>query len=96
MSETVGGDVGRARDAFARHEWRTAFELLWAAEQREPLEPADVELLAESARWGDTYREIPYTRDVEWMDEYSRLVEEFFPYRTELIIEQLKAAGLYE
>jgi hypothetical protein len=53
-------------------------------------------LLAESARWGDTYRATPYTRDVEWEDERSRLVEEFFPYRTDAMIEQLRAAGLYE
>jgi hypothetical protein len=51
-------------------------------------------VVAESARWGDTDRETPYTRDVEWMDEYTRLVEEFFPYRTEVLIEQLSEAEL--
>lgn len=52
-------------------------------------------LLAESARWGDTYRSTPYTRDVEWEAERSRLVAEFFPYRTGIMIGQLRAAGLY-
>ncbi len=52
-------------------------------------------LLAESARWGDTYRTTPYTRDVEWQEEYDRLMDEFFPYRTEEMIAQLQAAGLY-
>jgi hypothetical protein len=53
-------------------------------------------LLAESARWGDTYREPPFTRDVEWADEYARLMDEYFPYRTEAMIEQLAAVGLWE
>ena len=52
-------------------------------------------LLAESARWGDTYRAVPYTRDVEWQAEYDRLMTEYFPYRTEELIAQLTAAGLY-
>lgn len=52
-------------------------------------------LLAESARWGDTYREPPYTRDVEWIAEYNRLMEDYFPYRTDQMIAQLRAVGLY-
>lgn len=52
-------------------------------------------LLAESARWGDTYRSTPYTRDVEWQAEYDRLMDEYFPYRTDQMIDQLTAAGLY-
>lgn len=53
-------------------------------------------LLAESARWGDTYRATPYTRDVEWQEEYDRLMTSYFPARTAALIEQLRAAGLYE
>ncbi len=53
-------------------------------------------VLAESARWGDADREPPYTRDVEWAEERARLVEEFFPQRTAVLIEQLRAAGLYD
>lgn len=52
-------------------------------------------LLAESARWGDTYREVPYTRDVEWQAEYDRLMETYFPVRTAELIQQLEAVGLY-
>ena len=51
--------------------------------------------LAESARWGDTYRRPAYTRDVEWEAEYSRLMDEYFPYRTDALITQLQAVGLY-
>lgn len=53
-------------------------------------------LVAESARWGDTYRDTPYTRDVEWQAEYTRLMTEFFPRRTDELIAQLRAVGLYE
>lgn len=53
-------------------------------------------LVAESARWGDTYRDVPYTRDVEWQAEYDRLMTEFFPRRTDALIAQLRAVGLYE
>jgi hypothetical protein len=52
-------------------------------------------VLAESARWGDADRSVPYTRDVEWADERRRLTEEFFPRRTDVLIGQLRAAGLY-
>jgi hypothetical protein len=52
-------------------------------------------ILGESARWGDTDRAVPYTRDVEWEAERQRLLTEFFPQRTAVLIEQLTAAGLY-
>lgn len=52
-------------------------------------------IVAESARWGDTYRSTPYTRDVEWQAENDRLQDEYFPYRTDALIAQLQAAGLY-
>ena len=55
MGDNVGDDVSAARAAFARHDWRAAFDLLRTAEEREPLGPADVELLAESARWAREY-----------------------------------------
>ena len=53
-------------------------------------------VVGESARWGDVIRTTPYTRDVEWMAERERLRTEYFPQRTEILIERLTAAGLYE
>ncbi len=52
-------------------------------------------IVAESARWGDTYRTAPYTRDGEWLTEHDRLMAEFFPQRTDALISQLQGAGLY-
>jgi hypothetical protein len=40
-------------------------------------------------------RKSPYTRDVEWAEERRRLTAEYFPARTAVLIEQLRAAGLY-
>ncbi len=53
-------------------------------------------VVAESARWGDANREPPYTRDVEWMEERTRLLEEFFPYRSGYLEQQLRDAGLMD
>lgn len=56
----------------------------------------DRAIVCESARWGDVVRTTqPYTRDVEWIAEKNRLLTQFFPRRTDLVIQQLKNAGLY-
>jgi hypothetical protein len=64
----------------------------------------DAAVIAESARWGDyrrdvhQYKEGPYdryTRDKHWRPEVKRLLEDYFPNRTKVFVEQLKAAQLY-
>ncbi len=64
------------------------------------LDPA---ILAESARWGDYRREVHpykegpyerYTRDEHWRPEVRRLLEEYFPKRTDALWKQLQASGL--
>jgi hypothetical protein len=53
-------------------------------------------VIGESARWGDVRRATPpYTRNVEWTNELNRLLNEYFPVRTEILLGQYKAAGLY-
>ncbi len=53
-------------------------------------------ILGESARWGDARRATrPYTRDVEWIAERDRLMNEYFPQRTAVLIDQLRDAGLF-
>lgn len=54
----------------------------------------DLAVILESARWGDDRREPPYTRDVEWQAELNRLVNDYFPRRTGLVLQQLRNAGL--
>jgi hypothetical protein len=53
-------------------------------------------IIAESARWGDgSGRVEPCTRDEHWLPEVNKIRYEFFPYRTPIVIGQLKHAGLY-
>ncbi len=49
-------------------------------------------LIAESARWGDTIRpdrQPPYKPDVEWQAELSAQLEDYFPRRNQIVLEQL-------
>src|SRR5262249_27108243 len=66
-----------------------------AARWMKRAEEVDVAIIAESARWGGFRRDPPYTRDQDWMKEQRRLVENYFPRRTEIVLKQLRAAGLY-
>ena len=53
-------------------------------------------LACESARWGDWRRPgNAYTRDVEWLEEQRRLLEEYFPRRPGIVMSQFRRAGLY-
>lgn len=61
-------------------------------------------IVAESARWGDYRRDVHqfqsgpyqlYTRDDQWRTEQNRLLSQYFPQRTSIVLSQLRAAGLY-
>ena len=49
-------------------------------------------VIAESARWGDPNR---YTRDIQWQQELNQLVEQYFPRRTQGMIDGLRRSGMY-
>jgi hypothetical protein len=62
-------------------------------------------IVAESARWGDyrrdvhRYKEGPYelyTRDTHWVPEVDRLLNDYFPKRTAVVLKQFQARGLME
>jgi hypothetical protein len=64
----------------------------------------ELPIIAESARWGDYRRDVHryasppyelYTRDNQWRTEQARLVSNYFPARTSMVLSQLRAAGLY-
>jgi hypothetical protein len=71
------------------------------------LNQVDDALIDESARWGDYRRDVhqfltnpngPYelsTRDNQWQTEKTRLQNTYFPVRTQNVINQYLAAGLY-
>ncbi len=52
-------------------------------------------VIGESARWGDGRRRDAYTRDVEWVAERDRLLNEYFPRRTDVLLGQLTDEGLF-
>lgn len=55
----------------------------------------DRAIIGESARWGDALRpNQPYTR-TDWLAERDRLLNQYFPVRTNNVIGQLKQAGFY-
>jgi len=58
---------------------------------------AEIELpiIAESARWGDAQQEPPLTKNDDWIPAADTIEQDYFPVRTQLVIEQLQTAGLY-
>ena len=61
-------------------------------------------IAAESARWGDYRRDVhrhqsgPYTLftwNGDWIEENNRLLNDYFPVRTDLVLEQMRRRDLY-
>ena len=52
-------------------------------------------MVAESARWGDQHRALPYTRDEQWLAERNFILTNWFPKRASNVLQQFRAAGLY-
>lgn len=54
-------------------------------------------LVGESARWGDAdpNHDIAYTRDDEWLPLVGRMLSNYFPQRSSIVLNQLKAKNLY-
>lgn len=59
------------------------------------IEEIDLAIIAESARWGDSKREPAYTRDNAWIPAYKWIIDDFFPNRTNIVLNQLKAKGWF-
>ncbi len=52
-------------------------------------------LIAESARWGDYRRAVPYTVAKDFRDLRENLLENWFPRRSEIVLTQFRDQGLY-
>ena len=46
-------------------------------------------IIAESARWGDSNKRVPFNKN-DWLAEVNWILEEFFPRRSEIVIDQFK------
>ncbi len=62
----------------------------------------DGALIAESARWGDYRRDVApagdrtlYTQEQHWRPAVEELTETYFPGRTAVVLQQMRAVGLY-
>ena len=52
-------------------------------------------IVGESARWGDQLSSAPFTRDEHWTQQRDSLLVNYFPRRSQIVLEQLRSAGLY-
>jgi len=53
-------------------------------------------MICESARWSDWYTPYnPYTLNDHWLPRKADLINNYFPQRTDVLLAQLKTAGLY-
>jgi hypothetical protein len=52
-------------------------------------------IAAESARWGDSKRATPLTRNVEWVTEMNRVYGDYFSQRPGIVLGQLQAKGWF-
>lgn len=68
-----------------------AVDRLWMENAGE----VELALLAESARWGDYRRSVPYTPDSERLAEEEYLRTQYFPRRSAIVLEQFRAQGMY-
>jgi hypothetical protein len=55
----------------------------------------DKAIIGESARWGDDQTYPPYTRNGHWIPERDRLINDYFPIRTDIVIDQLRMYGMF-
>ncbi|MBN1510125.1 MAG: lamin tail domain-containing protein [Sedimentisphaerales bacterium] len=55
----------------------------------------DLAVIAESARWGDAKVTRPRTKDDDWLPQVQSLLNDYFPRRTDIVLNQLKARNWY-
>ena len=55
----------------------------------------DLAIIAESARWGDSKSSTARTKDDFWIPAVNRVVNDYMPYRSEIVLQQLLAENLY-
>ena len=63
----------------------------------------DLAIIAESARWGDYRKDVSpsdgdrllYTRNGHWLARKENLLINYFPYRTDIVVQQFRSIGLF-
>jgi len=65
------------------------------ARYREIAQFIDRAIVGESARWGDAPGGRARTRDDDWIKERDRILNQYLPVRSGIVLEQLRKANLY-
>jgi len=52
-------------------------------------------VVLESARWGDSKRTAPFTRNAEWLSEVNRIQNSYFSQRSATVLTQFRSKGWY-
>jgi len=55
----------------------------------------DLAIIAESARWGDAKVSYPRTRNEHWLPQIEHIINDYLPYRTNVVLNQFKSQGWY-
>jgi hypothetical protein len=58
-------------------------------------ETIDLAIIAESARWGDAKVSKPRTKDDDWLPQVDYLINDYFPFRTDVVLNQLQSKNWY-
>jgi len=88
------------RQVFGDHAHRNLFNYgaataaMSAARYQELADLVELAIIAESARWGDQAQATPYTVD-DWRAQRDYILETYMPQRPAIVLDQLRAAGLY-
>jgi hypothetical protein len=53
----------------------------------------EMAIIAESARWGDSKRAVPRTKDDDWVPDMNKMISTYFPARTGIVFNQFKGQG---
>ena len=55
----------------------------------------EMAIIGESARWGDAFHEPARTKDDDWLFAVNDIVNNYFPYRTDIVLNQLQEVNWY-
>ncbi len=58
-------------------------------------EEIDMAIIAESARWGDSKSNWARTKDDHWLPAVNQVLNDYMPYRSDIVLQQLIAEKLY-
>ena len=62
---------------------------------KETANQLDLAIIAESARWGDSKSGIARTKDDYWIPAVNRVIFDYMPFRSDIVLQQLLAENLY-